>query len=59
MITTLPPTAPLQAKSRVKPMAIRLRGATPDEICNQQKKKHYDFGVNANSTNHTNDFAVI
>jgi hypothetical protein len=59
MITTLPTTAPLQAKSRVKPMAIRLRGATPDEICNQQKKKHYDFEVNANSTNHTNDFGVI
>ena len=35
------------------------RGATPDEICNQQKKKHYDFEVNANSTNHTNDFGVI
>jgi hypothetical protein len=38
MITTLPATASLQAKSRVKPKAIRLRGATPDEICNQQKK---------------------
>jgi hypothetical protein len=42
-----------------KPRAIRHRGATPIEICNQQKKKHYDFEVNANSTNHTNDFGVI
>ena len=52
MITTLPPTAPLQAKSRVKPRAIRLRGATPDEICNQQKKKYDDFDVNADNYNY-------
>jgi hypothetical protein len=39
MITTLPTTAPLQAKSRVKPIAIRLRGATPDGDLQPTKEK--------------------
>lgn len=35
------------------------RGATPLRFATKKKKKHYDSGVNANSTNHSNDFGVI
>ena len=45
----MPYDCTLQAKKRVA--KSNSAGVHPSEICNQQKKKYYDFGISTNSFN--------